>query len=170
MEPPVDRAAVRTALARAAVGLDAAGLDHWFFGGWAVDLWVGRHTRPHEDIDVLVMRRDEAEADRALTGAGWVHRPTPEDLVGTTYVLDGSELQITFLVPGDDGGVVVPVPQAPIALSTGPLAYAVRDLDGVGVRVLTLELMLASKGVPRPDEVGGAKDRADLAALRSITN
>ena len=39
--------------------LDGAGLEHWFFGGWAVDLWVGRLTRPHEDIDVLVWRRDE---------------------------------------------------------------------------------------------------------------
>src|SRR3954451_24620878 len=50
--------------------LEAAGLEHWFFGGWAVDLWVGRITRPHDDIDVLVWRRDEALVDEALQGAG----------------------------------------------------------------------------------------------------
>jgi hypothetical protein len=29
-------------------------------------------------------------------------------------------------------------------------------------------MMLAIKGTPRPDEIGGGKDRADLAALRSL--
>jgi len=36
--------------------------------------------------------------------------------------------------------------------------------------VLTLEMMLAIKGGARPDQVGGEKDRADLAALRSIAS
>jgi ribosomal protein S18 acetylase RimI-like enzyme len=158
------------ALRSAAVALDDAGLDHWFFGGWAVDLWVGRLTRPHDDIDVLVWRRDEPRADEALTASGWVHAPTPEDLVGTSYVRDGYELQLTFVVAGDGGGVVVPVPDQPIALSEGDLAFARREVSDVSVRVLTLEMMLAIKGSPRPDVVGGAKDRADLEALRSAAD
>lgn len=155
------------ALESAAMALEGAGLDHWFFGGWAVDLWVGRLTRPHDDIDVLVWRRDEHRVDEALAAAGWVHAPTLEDRVGTSYVRNQYELQITFVVPGGSGGVVVPVPDQPIALSEGDLAFARRDAGAVRVRVLTLEMMLAIKGSPRPDEVGGAKDRADLAALRS---
>nr|WP_170955517.1 hypothetical protein [Ornithinimicrobium cerasi] len=142
-------------------------MDHWFFGGWAVDLWVGRLTRPHDDIDVLVWRRDARRVDDALEAAGWVHAPTPEDLVGTSYVRNEYELQLTFVVPGEGGGVVVPVPDQPIALSEGDLAFALRDVGDVSIRVLTLEMMLAIKGSPRQDEVGGAKDRADLAALRS---
>jgi hypothetical protein len=148
--------------------LDAAGLEHWFIGGWAVDLWVGRLTRPHDDIDVLVWREDEARIHEALHGAGWVHTPTPEDLVGTNYAREGYELQLTFAVAGPEGGVVVPVPDQPFVLSSGPLAFARRKLNNVSVRVMTLEMMLASKGTPRPDEVGGAKDRADLEALRSL--
>ena len=148
--------------------LDAAGLEHWLFGGWAVDLWVGRLTRAHEDIDVLVWRHDEARVHEALQGAGWVHTPTPEDLVGTNYARDGYELQLTFVVAGAEGGVVVPVPEQPIVLSSGPLTFARRSLNGVWVRVLTLEMMLAIKGTPRLDQVGGGKDRADLEALRSI--
>ena len=149
--------------------LDAAGLEHWFFGGCAVDLWVGRLTRPHEDIDVMVWRHDEAQVHQALQGAGWVHTPTPEDRVGTNYTRDGYELQLTFVVPGTEGGVVVPVPEQPMLLSDGPLAFTRRDLNGVSVRVLTLEMMLALKAAPRPDDVGGQKDRADLEALLSIT-
>src|SRR5215203_4624831 len=138
----------------ASSALDAAALEHWFFGGWAVDLWVGRLTRPHEDIDVLVWRRDEEGVHEVLQGAGWVHTPTAEDLVGTNYACDGYELQLTFVVPGPGGGVVVPVAEQPMVLSSGPLAFARRNLGGVSVRVLTLEMMLAIKGTPRPDEVG----------------
>ena len=148
--------------------LDRAGLEHWFFGGWAVDLWAGRLTRPHQDIDVLAWRRDEGRVHQMLQEAGWVHTPTPEDLVGTNYAREGYELQLTFVVPGPEGGVVVPAPEQPIVLSTGPLAFARRNIDDVSVRVLTLEMMLAMKGNPRPDEAGGDKDRADLAVLRSV--
>jgi hypothetical protein len=154
------------ALGSASRALDEANLEHWFFGGWAVDLWVGRLTRPHDDIDVLVWRHDEGRVHDALEAAGWLHTPTPEDLVGINYLRDGYELQLTYVVPGAEDGVVVPIPDQPIVLSTGPLAFSRRDLSGVPVRVLTLEMMLAIKSNPRTDEVGGGKDRADLAALR----
>lgn len=32
----------------------------WIAGGWAIDLFLGRQTREHEDIDVLILRRDHA--------------------------------------------------------------------------------------------------------------
>jgi hypothetical protein len=134
----------------------------------AVDLWVGRLTRPHEDVDVLASRRDEGTVHKVLQAAGWIHTPAREDVVGTNYTRDGYELQLTFVVPGDEGGVVVPLPEQPMVLSTGPLAYARRTIDDLSVRVLTLEMMLAIKGTPRPDESGGSKDRADLAVLRSV--
>ena len=117
----------------------------------------------------MVWRHDEAQVHQALQGAGWTHTPTPEDRVGTNYARDGYELQLTFVVPGTEGGVVVPVPEQPKVLSDGPLAFTRRDLNGVSVRVLTLEMMLALKAAPRPDDVGGQKDRADLEALLSIT-
>ena len=158
------------ALHSASRALDEAGVDHWFFGGWAVDLWVGRLTRPHDDIDVLVWRRDEPAVDAALEAAGWRHTPSPEDLLGTSYVREGHELQLTFVVPGADASVLVPVPQQPIVVSTAPLDIVRRELDGVSVRVLPLDVMLATKSTPRPDDVGGRKDRADLAALRAVAD
>jgi hypothetical protein len=31
----------------------------WYFvGGWAIDLWLGAQTRPHEDIEICVLRED----------------------------------------------------------------------------------------------------------------
>lgn len=40
----------------------------WIAGGWAIDLFLGRQTREHEDIDVQILRRDQ-QAVRALFGA-----------------------------------------------------------------------------------------------------
>jgi hypothetical protein len=31
----------------------------WICGGWALDLFLGRETRPHDDLDVAVLRRDQ---------------------------------------------------------------------------------------------------------------
>lgn len=30
-------------------------------GGWALDLHIGRQTREHEDIDVIIFRQDQQE-------------------------------------------------------------------------------------------------------------
>lgn len=39
----------------------------WIAGGWAIDLFLGRQTRTHEDIDVQILRRDQ-HLVRALFG------------------------------------------------------------------------------------------------------
>ncbi len=31
----------------------------WIAGGWAIDLYLGHQSRPHQDIDVAVLRRDQ---------------------------------------------------------------------------------------------------------------
>jgi len=41
----------------------------WISGGWAVDLFVGHETRSHDDIDVGILRRDQAAF--AAHCAGW---------------------------------------------------------------------------------------------------
>ena len=32
----------------------------WVGGGWFIDLWLGRQTREHEDIELCVLRTDQA--------------------------------------------------------------------------------------------------------------
>jgi len=47
------------------------GLDvpWWIAGGWALDLFAGRQTRAHEDIEISVFRGDEDTIRQRL--AGW---------------------------------------------------------------------------------------------------
>lgn len=48
----------------------------WIAGGWAIDLFLGRQTREHEDCDALVLRRDQHTV-RALFGAWDVQAALP---------------------------------------------------------------------------------------------
>jgi hypothetical protein len=47
--------------------LAKAAASWWIAGGSAIDLYLGRTTRLHTDLDVGVLRRDAAELLRALT-------------------------------------------------------------------------------------------------------
>lgn len=39
----------------------------WVAGGWAIDLLLGRQTRPHGDLDIIVLRRDQARVRDLLS-------------------------------------------------------------------------------------------------------
>jgi hypothetical protein len=51
-----------------AVLLAPLSVPWWIAGGWAIDLFVGRQTRPHEDIDVMILRRDQEALWTVLHG------------------------------------------------------------------------------------------------------
>ncbi|MGH2458803.1 MAG: nucleotidyltransferase domain-containing protein [Chloroflexota bacterium] len=38
----------------------------WIAGGWAIDLFVGRTTRHHDDIDVQIQRADQLAVQATL--------------------------------------------------------------------------------------------------------
>lgn len=46
------------------------GVRWWIAGGWALDLHLGRQTRPHEDLDVGILYRDHLVVQRHL-GRDW---------------------------------------------------------------------------------------------------
>jgi hypothetical protein len=43
-------------------------LKWWIAGGWAIDLFLGRQTRPHGDTDVVIRRRDQEVVQEYLSG------------------------------------------------------------------------------------------------------
>jgi lincosamide nucleotidyltransferase A/C/D/E len=51
--------------------LDQAGLVVWLDGGWGVDALLGHHSRPHQDLDLVIARDDCAAAEAALAGMGF---------------------------------------------------------------------------------------------------
>ncbi len=60
--------------------LSGATFDWWVAGGWAVDLYVGRTTRSHADIEVAVPRKDQLELRRWLRDWELWYVPAPGSL------------------------------------------------------------------------------------------
>jgi hypothetical protein len=51
--------------------LEGAGLVVWLDGGWGVDALLGRRSRHHRDLDLVIARHDCAVAREALAGLGF---------------------------------------------------------------------------------------------------
>jgi Aminoglycoside-2''-adenylyltransferase len=148
--------------------LGNAQIEYWLFGGWAVDFWVSRMTREHEDIDAAAWRRDYDGIKRALVDMGWRHTPVENEVVGTRYTRGRVEVEFTFVEACEDGAVVIPIPEHEIVWTTEPFGEERRVLHDVGARVIPLDLLRSGKQMTRdaPDEA--AKDRADVQALTQL--
>ncbi len=143
--------------------LDAAGCRSWLAGGWGVDALVGRQTRPHRDLDLLVeassmesalsaLRRlgYEVETDWlpvrvevASPGRGWV------DLHPVAFDADGHGVQA-----GPDGTTY--------EYPAGCLVSGRIDDREVGALSVRRQLELHEGYPPR------AVDRHDAAVLREL--
>jgi lincosamide nucleotidyltransferase A/C/D/E len=77
--------------------LEAAGLVVWLDGGWGVDALLGRQTRSHRDLDLVIAREDLAVAQQTLAATGFSHDPTAVPGLPARLVLvdaDGREVDL----------------------------------------------------------------------------
>ena len=52
--------------------LEQAGIPVWLDGGWGIDALLGRETRPHHDLDLIVRVSDVLKVLDVLQPAGFV--------------------------------------------------------------------------------------------------
>jgi lincosamide nucleotidyltransferase A/C/D/E len=62
-------------LLRVADALEAASVRYWLAGGWGVDALLGRQTRTHRDLDIVIdkFESNEPKARHALEAIGFRH-------------------------------------------------------------------------------------------------
>jgi Aminoglycoside-2''-adenylyltransferase len=82
----------------------------WYVaGGWAIDLFLGRVTREHQDVDLAIARADQRPVYEHLTDRTWSKIvPHPDGLTGqgTVEPWDGGKLDLPvhqILADGTDG-------------------------------------------------------------------
>jgi hypothetical protein len=86
--------------------LTEAGIAHWLFGGWGVDFNVGEVTRPHEDIDLILWKKDAAAFRQSLTRHGYTDYPDEEpDEWHLKLQKEGQLLEATFVELREDGRI-----------------------------------------------------------------
>jgi lincosamide nucleotidyltransferase A/C/D/E len=140
----------------------AAGIDIWIDGGWGVDALLGRQTRPHNDLDIVIEEKDLA-AFHALVGAqGFRDSPRP-DTRPWNFVLahdDGRAIDVHVIVRDAAGNGIYGPPARnvmyPAAALTGQGTIA-----GLPVRCTSAAFQVQSHtGYPPRDF-----DIADVTAL-----
>ena len=144
----------------------------WIAGGWAIDLHLGRKTREHADIDVLILREDQlalqhelAEWDlHAADPPGSLRRWRPGEVLPTEVHdiwcrrTSRSPWCMQIMIDDARSGVWTYRRDARIHRPMAELDGPASDADR---RVLAPEVQLLQKSTyPRP------KDEADLLAVR----
>jgi lincosamide nucleotidyltransferase A/C/D/E len=99
--------------------LEGAGVRFWVMGGWGVDALLGRQTRPHKDLDVLVLLDDLSTLDRVLRDHGfsqtlvWEESRSIEQHDGTRSAsafvaadAAGRELDVHLISLDQGGGII----------------------------------------------------------------
>src|SRR5512139_857399 len=51
--------------------LETAGILVWLTGGWGIDALLGEQTRPHKDLDVILLLEDVARMRALLESDGY---------------------------------------------------------------------------------------------------
>ncbi len=59
------------------------GVEVWIDGGWGVDALVGYQTRPHNDIDIFIQKKDAAAFTGMLYSKGY--RETPMEYTSEAH-------------------------------------------------------------------------------------
>jgi Aminoglycoside-2''-adenylyltransferase len=150
-------------------------IPFWLRGGWAMDFFLGRVTRPHEDIDLFVWAADSARLVEALTAHGFVEVEGPPPERQRNFLREGVEFHITLLERAPSGEVFTA--SAPSEWGPWPadmLGTITGSVEGVTCPIVSPESQLEVKRKFRewrPDRPEREKDRADIelleAALRS---
>jgi dihydrofolate reductase len=157
-----------SALGEVAARLEQGALEYWLFGGWAVDFYAGRITRPHFDVDLAVWLEELPRISELLEGSGWHHAPDPEGEGGTGYERGGIRLELTYLVRRADGVVVTPLRTTEAPWPSGAFGTDERDLRGTRARLVSLDALTRGKSSPRDDPEDALKDKADFDVLSDL--
>ena len=94
-------------IAEAVAGLEERQLSCWLAGGWAVDFLIGRVTREHRDIDIVIWAADASAATEALRGAGFeLQEARAPELIH--FERSGVPVTLSFIERKADGTLVTP--------------------------------------------------------------
>lgn len=136
--------------------LQDAAIEHWLFGGWAVDFNVGEVTRAHDDLHLAVWL-DDAPAHRVSPRSGRVApRAGWRRGRGTEYERGGVRVELTYLVRDDEGRVVTPLREGAALWPAGAHADDLGELEA-SARGLCLVPASSRRSPRRADPDDAAK-------------
>ena len=131
--------------------LDQGGVRCWVMGGWGVDALLGRVTREHKDLDLLVLISDLPRYAQVVRGNGFGRKlewseSQPIDVDGLPFDSafvdahrDGREIDV-HVIDVDHEGAVVQFHTEPWPLPRGAVSGS-GTIEGMTVRAVFPETL-----------------------------
>lgn len=153
--------------------LEQRSIHYWVVGGWGVDALLGRETRPHKDLDLLLALGDLPRLWRLLGEHGFTQKWLWEE--NRWVEIDGDRWPTAFVLADDQGReldvhVVDVAPDGALVQLYGdhwPLPASISaqgTIDGTVVSCVSREAQLAMhSGYTLPDT-----HLRDMELLRAI--
>jgi lincosamide nucleotidyltransferase A/C/D/E len=141
---------------------DGHGIHIWLDGGWAVDACLGRQTRPHADLDIVIEQRDLEAAVALLREKGYCPAYRGDTRPWNFALGDeaGHEVDFHVIVLKEAGDGIYGPPENNDLYPAGALS-GTGTVDGRSVDCISAEWLVRFHSGYALD----ANDRADVAAL-----
>jgi len=155
----VDASTVRRLVAQ----LQEAGITVWLDGGWGIDALLGRQTRPHHDLDIIVLVSDVPKVLEVLQPARFVVR---EGSIPHAFVLVspfGHELDFHAVTFQPDGTAVHRIDNGNDWVLSADAFTGVGTVDGAKILCLSAETQVRCHA---QGYVPTEKDFGDMESLQ----
>ncbi len=138
------------------------GINFWLNGGWGVDALLGKQTRSHPDVDLLIQSKDLPTIKNFFAGQGFSLIPRNDQTEWDFHLGDanGRELDIHGISIDEHAGWKYADPREEDLYPLDSLASR-GNLEGQEVYALSPELMVLFHTGYELQE----KDRQDVSAL-----
>ena len=142
--------------------LERRGIAVWLDGGWGVDALLGRETRTHGDVDIVVEERNLGVMREHLERRGFSDAPQPDTRPWNFVLANAAGLKVdvhVIVFDADGNGIYGPRENGQFFPAAAFGAEGV--IDGLAVKCLSPEYQIANRTGYRLWD----SDRHDVRAL-----
>lgn len=143
--------------------MDALGVEIWLDGGWGVDALLGRQTRVHADLDIVVQEKDLHTLVEFLRGRGFRNLPRDDSRACNFVMGDGSgrEIDLHVVAIDRDGNGIYGPSERPEGMYPADALRGQGQIEELSVRCVSAEYQIHSHTQYELDET----DYRDVRAL-----
>jgi lincosamide nucleotidyltransferase A/C/D/E len=147
--------------------LELAGVDVRVYGGWGIDTLLGKQTRPHDDLDVIIRADDIETAMRVTRGLGF--SLMTDELPQGFVVRDTVDRRIDFhpVRFQSDGSAIQEIRGAGEWVFSASGLAGTDSINGREIRCVTPEEQ-AMRATDQPGVAGYEPDEADRRDIRLL--
>ena len=155
--------------------MEALGIKVWLDGGWGVDALLGRQTRAHADLDIVVQEKDLRFLVEILEGRGFRELPRDDSRAWNFVMGDGrgKEIDLHVIAIDREGNGIYGPPARNEGMYPAAALQGQGQIEGLSVRCVSPEFQIRSRTEYEPDptdyeDVRALADKFGLEIPRSL--